>query len=98
MPPPETLVKLMSLDADEFRRSLAKFAPETLGTPGKNEYLLGDDGCGLHVSIEELTPFSPGGLIILPQCRIILRFHGYSPEQRAQILARFDRVFFRGGG
>ncbi len=98
MPTPETLVKLMSLDADEFRRSLARFAPETLEHPGEDEYLLGDEICGLRISIEELPPFSPGGLIVLPQCRIVLSFYGYSSEQRMRILARFDRVFFRGGG
>ena len=95
---PETIVKLMSLDASEFRRALAKFAPETREQGQSNEYLVGNAARGLRITIEELAPFCPGGLIVLPQCRITLRFHGIGEQERKTILARFDRSYFRGGG
>jgi hypothetical protein len=95
---PETIVKLMSLDIREFRRALVKFAPETRHQGERNDYLLGDEVRGLRIRIEELPPFSPGGLIVLPQCRITLEFHGIGEGGRQAMLARFDRTYFRGGG
>jgi len=92
---PETIVKLMSLDAREFRRGLALFAPEIRNQGIKNDYSVGGK---LRIAIEELEPFSPGGLLILPQCRITLKFHGMDEQERTKTLARFDRTFFRGGG
>jgi len=94
----ETIVKLMSLDAKEFRRALVKFAPETRDQGEGYEYLVGGKTQGLHITIEELKPFSPGGLIVLPQCRITLKFHGIGAQGRKDILTRFDRTYFRGGG
>ena len=95
---PETIVKLMSLDASEFRRTLVKFAPEIREQGQSHEYRLGGRARGLRITIEELKPFSPGGLLVLPQCRITLGFHGIGAQERKTILARFDRTYFRGGG
>ncbi len=88
----------MSLDANEFRRALAKFAPETREQGQLSAYLVGNEARGLRITIEELAPFCPGGLIVLPQCRITLKFHGIGAQERKTILARFDRTYFRGGG
>ncbi len=95
---PGTIVKLMSLDASEFYRALMKFAPETREQGQVSAYLIGNEAKGLRITIEELAPFCPGGLIVLPQCRITLKFHGVGTRERETILARFDRTYFRGGG
>ena len=95
---PETIIKLMSLDAGEFRRSLVKFAPQTRDQGKVNDYLIGDKSRGLRIHVEELEPFCPGGLIVLPQCRITLEFHGLAAQERNSVLTRFERSFFRGGG
>lgn len=94
----QQIVKTMSLSAHEFRRSLAFFAPETAGSGEQNLYHLGTEHKGLSIALEEMEPFRPGGLIVLPRCRITLTFTGYTADQRAAMLARFDRIYFRGGG
>ncbi len=88
----------MSLSPDEFRRSLAFFAPETATKAPADSYRLGGGDKSLRISLEEMEPFSPGGLIVLPRCRVTLAFSGYGADERAELLARFDRTFFRGGG
>ena len=92
------LVKLMSLSLDEFRRSLAFFAPQTASAGETTDFTLTDAHKTLHIHIEELAPFNPGGLIVLPRCRVTLTFTGYDEAGRRAETARFDRTFFRGGG
>ena len=91
------VVKLMSLSAEEFRRSLAVLAAEaTRGADGRYEILVADGS--VSVGFEELPAAILGGSLALPRARVTLTFDGLTGEAEAAFLARFDRTFQRGGG
>ena len=92
-----TLEKDMQLTPAEFAKrvpnALKGYAWETTSTG----YRAVDGSCTLEIDVEEQEPRRIA-LLTLPRCSVTLRFDGFSDEEQAAFLARFERIYQKGGG
>ena len=59
--------------------------------------LIGEAGKGIVITTRILEPRRIAGLV-LERCRVELAFNGMDESEVAAFLARFDRVYHKGGG
>ena len=93
----ERVRRRMGLDRAEFLRSLPP-ALAGLAWRWEDHHIHIED---LHRQVEiHLGPEQTRrlGALRLPEMEVILVFDGYSEDEQADFLRRFDRAFQRGGG
>lgn len=85
----------MALSRAEFLASMYHF----VGSPVESDETTLSVGAG-HVLIRYTADTSRrlGGLLLLPSAVVTLSFYGTDETNRQNFLARFDRIFQRGGG
>lgn len=86
----------MSLSHGEFLRTL----PEVLGAaPRPVEGVIAVESGGKRLTIR-LAPEASRrlGALTLPVTRVALTFDGYTEEEMARFLERFERAYHRAGG
>lgn len=92
-----TLAKDMQLTPAEFRRRLpiALDGYDWRDVAGGYEARAGDRSIRITV-----TPSAPRriALLELPRCLVSLEFEGFTEAAQREFLARFDRVYQKGGG
>ncbi len=91
--------KIMTLSAAEFAKSMSAFVgTEATITDGRAHIAVGEEGGMADITFVPLPPRRIGGLLELPQARVILRLSGVSAAEAADFCRRFDIAFQRGGG
>ncbi len=98
--PGDFVEKLMSCTRAEFETGIARLTGAPARQDAEGAYDLSAAAGGRPVT----CAFTPqpdavlGGLVRLPRVRVTLRLAALDPAARADLLARFDRTFQRGGG
>ncbi len=96
-PAPIHVEKLMSLSRAEFEKSVVALAGEAAE--------LGDGGALIRIgegraeiTFSALPAKRLGGLLLLPQARVVVDVSGLDEASAVEFLQRFDLAFQRGGG
>ena len=95
---PDSVEKLMSLDLNEFHRSLKTLQPGIPLEEGQTEVLIRADEGEVRIVYEPLEKATLGGLLALPRAQVTLHMYGLGDAERQHFLTRFDKAFQRGGG
>lgn len=91
------LNKIMTVSAAEFAASWRAFDASPAPRPGAPARLA--VGCGMaEITFEPQQGVKLGGLLELPRAVVTFSFEGVEPTVCAAFVARFDRVYQRGGG
>jgi hypothetical protein len=95
---PDRVEKLMSLDLDEFHRSLKTLSLDVSLEHGQVEVHIPAGRSKVQIVYETLQRATLGGLLSLPRAKVTLHLDGLDEAERQTFLARFDKAFQRGGG
>ena len=87
----------MAITPGEFGRLVPKLAGSMTYVAEEDCVRLGEAGKGVVITTQVLEPRRIAGLV-LERCRVELAFHGMDRHEAAAFLARFDRVYHKGGG
>ena len=85
----------MTLTREEFLRLLP--ALETT-VPNEGQVFAGGEGAKSWRLTLVPLPERRVGALLLPRCRVDLRFEGHTPAEIDAFMTRFQRAFQRGGG
>ena len=96
--PPGRVEKIMSLGLSEFHRGVKALALDTHLEDDQNHVTVTTDQAQIRIVYEPLGETTLGGLLALPRARVTLHLSALNETERRAFLARFDRVFQRGGG
>ncbi len=96
-PAPIHVEKLMSLSRAEFDKSVAALSGGTAElSDGRAVLRLGDGRA--EITFQALPAKRLGGLLLLPQARVVVDVSGLDEASAVEFLQRFDLAFQRGGG
>ena len=91
------VAKDMATTPGEFRRLLPRLAQGMACVSEEGRVIIGEAGKGVVITTRVLEPRRIAGLV-LERCRVELNFNGMDEGEIAAFLARFDRVYHKGGG
>lgn len=89
--------KLMSLSRAEFDKGVLALGDGALETADGRVSLAVGAGRA-EISFHALAPKRLGGLLLLPQARVVVVVEGLDEVAAVEFLRRFDLAFQRGGG
>lgn len=87
----------MSVSRAEFVESWRAFDPSPPPAEGADVQLVVGRGL-VTIGFEPRAGVRLGGLLELPRAAVSFTFSDVEPPEQAQLIARFDRAFQRGGG
>ena len=87
----------MATTPGEFRRLLPRLAQGMRCVAEEGRVCIGETGKGVVITTRVLEPRRIAGLV-LERCRVELAFNGMDASEITAFLARFDRVYHKGGG
>jgi hypothetical protein len=91
----ERIEKVMTLSPAEFANSVAVLVPAGAGA---NHVTVPLGTGSVSILYQALPGVRLGGLLELPQARVVLTFDNVSAAEREQFVRRFEVIFQRGGG
>ena len=92
-----TVVKDMAIAVPDFFRLLPRALDGRDHAVSDGRVSVGGPGKGVVIAIAQAEPRRIARIVI-DRCEVALTFTGYREDERAAFLARFDRVYRRGGG
>lgn len=96
---PRIIEKTMTLSPAEFTKSMKAFAGDAVVIVGGRATLPVDETAGTAtIAFSPLPPRRVGGLLELPQAKVIITLVDVSIADAGAFLKRFDIAFQRGGG
>ncbi len=87
----------MATTPGEFHRLLPRLAQGMALFADEGRVCIGEAGKGVVITTRVLEPRRIAGLV-LERCRVELAFNGMDGSEVAAFLARFERVYHKGGG
>ena len=87
----------MATTPGEFHRLLPRLARGMACVVEDGRVCIGEAGKGVVITTRVLEPRRIAGLV-LDRCRVELSFNGMDGSEIAAFLARFDRIYHKGGG
>ncbi len=87
----------MATTPGELRRLLPRLAQGMACVEEEGRVRIGEAGKGVVMTTSVLEPRRIASLV-LERCRVELTFHGMDASEIAAFLARFERVYHKGGG
>ena len=91
------VAKDMATTPGEFHRLLPRLAQGMACVAEEGRVLIGEAGKSVVITTKVLEPRRIAGLV-LDRCRVELSFNGMDESEITAFLARFDRVYHKGGG
>ncbi len=91
------VAKDMATTPGEFHRLLPRLAQGMACVAEEGRVIIGEAGKSVVITTSVLEPRRIAGLV-LERCRVELTFDGMDGGEIASFLARFDRVYHKGGG
>lgn len=98
MPEEVTISLEMGISHTDFMRTLETFLAGRSHTISGRRIEIPHASHTVRISLSEQRERRLGALIRLPVTDVELTFSGYSEAEREAFMARFERVFHRGGG
>ncbi len=87
----------MATTPGEFHRLIPRLAQDMACVAKEGHVRIGGAGKGVMITTTVLEPRRIAGLV-LERCRVELAFTGMDGGEVAEFMARFDRVYHKGGG
>ncbi|MBL8565914.1 MAG: hypothetical protein JNM89_09370 [Hyphomicrobiaceae bacterium] len=96
-PAPIHVEKLMSLSRAEFEKSVVALAGEAAEIGDGRAVIRMGEG-RVEITFNALPAKRLGGVLLLPQARVVVDVSGLDEASAVEFLQRFDLAFQRGGG